>query len=137
MEKSMPVHGVCLTRDANPRLGLWSAKGSYTNSKRKRKRKRGANEPRVMRNGIWLSIRYAAWPVDDRARDDLRRPGGEAKGVWIEVGHTTRAVLNAVCKVSSITGVRMQVYSRWIEVGRSNVSIHYFRTLNVLRSKRL
>jgi hypothetical protein len=51
-----------------------------------------------MRNGGFLSIRYAAWPVDDRAGDDLRRPRGTCTGVWIEVGHTARAVLDAVCK---------------------------------------
>jgi hypothetical protein len=42
--------------------------------------------------------------------------------VWLEVGHMTRAVLDAVCEVYSITVV-------WIEAGATKISFHFFPIL--------
>jgi hypothetical protein len=69
----------------------------------------------------------ASAPIRQTA--DVLREAGMAEWtvtvVWIEVGHMARAVLNAVCGVSSILH-RFEVYIVWMGVGATEIPYDSF-----------
>jgi hypothetical protein len=58
----------------------------------------------LVNTAVWVEVGHTT-----RAVLDAVGMVTSITAVWVEVGHTTRVVLHAVCKVSSTTAVWMQV----------------------------
>jgi hypothetical protein len=88
-------------------------------------------DPKPTLHYALVCLRNALYLLDN-AKDSwsFYSPSASSPSVQGRDGHTTRAVLNAACKVSSIIH-RFLLYRRLVDVGRSKISFDSFRKQHV------